>query len=214
MPPSVPSEESGQAADPDRNSARKTVSDARVQAISSARYKVTFTASAELRDKLDRLRELTRASHHGGDLAAIIEEAITEKLERVEARRLGKVKSRSKDLSATDTSAGSRHIPAAVKRAVSERDADRCTFVNATGRRCHERAGLEFHHDKPFALGGDRSPSNIRLLCRAHNAFFAEETYGPRAVDRHPRARLQSPGDPAGSLFASGVRCSISGITG
>jgi len=196
MPASVPFGDSGQAASPDRNSARETVSDARVQAISSARYKVTFTASAELRDKLDRLRELTRASHHGGDLAAIIEEAITEKLERVEARRLGKVKSRSKNLSDTDTSAGSRHIPAAVKRAVSERDADRCTFVNATGKRCSERAGLEFHHDEPFALGGDRSPANIRLLCSAHNAFFAEATYGSRAIDRHRRARIHPPGDP------------------
>jgi len=152
---------------------------------------------------LDRLRELTRASHHGGDLAALIEEAITEKLERVEARRLGKVKSPSKNLSDTDTSAGSRHIPAAVKRAVSERDADRCTFVNATGKRCSERAGLEFHHDKPFALGGDRSPANIRLICRAHNSFLAEATYGSRTIDRHRRARMHPPGDPARALFAS-----------
>ncbi len=98
MPPSVQSEESGQAADLDQNSARETVPAARVQAISSARYKVTFTASAELRGKMDRLQELTRSSHHGGDLVAIIEEAITEKLERVETRRLGKVKLRPKSL--------------------------------------------------------------------------------------------------------------------
>ena len=64
---SVPSEESGQAGEPERNSARETASDARVQTISPARYKVTFAASAGLRDKLDRLRELTLSSHHGGD---------------------------------------------------------------------------------------------------------------------------------------------------
>ena len=203
MPPSVQSEESGQAADLDQNSARETVPAARVQAISSARYKVTFTASAELRGKLDRLQELTRSSHHGGDLVAIIEEAITEKLERVETRRLGKVKSRPKSLSESDTSAGSRHIPAAVKRAVSERDADRCTFVNAAGTRCSERAGLEFHHDEPFALGGDRSPGNIRMLCRAHNAFLAESTYGSRTVDHHRRTRMQPPRDSTRALFAS-----------
>ncbi len=202
----VASEESGQGADLDQNSARETVSAVRVQATSPARYKVTFTASAELRDKLDRLRELTRSSHHGGDLAAIIEEAITEKLERVEARRLGKVKSRPKSMAATDTSAGSRHIPAAVKRTVSARDADRCTFVNAAGRRCRERAGLEFHHDKPFALGGDRSPGNIRLVCSAHNAFLAEATYGSQTIDRHRRTRSRTPGDPTKALFASGER--------
>ncbi len=169
-PPSAPAEESAQPADVGQESAPESSPVVRVLAISPARYKVTFTASAELRDKLQRLQELTRSSQRGGDLAAIIEEAVTEKLERVEARRLGKVKSRAKGIAATDNSvssrgiaatdnsAGSRHIPAAVKRAVSVRDANRCTFVNAAGKRCSERAGLEFHHDKPFALGGTRVP--------------------------------------------------------
>jgi len=128
----------------------------------------------------------------------------TEKLERVEARRLGKVKSRAKEMAAADTSAGSRHIPAAVKRVVSERDADRCTFVNPAGKRCSERAGLEFHHDKPYALGGDRSAANIRLVCKAHNAFLAEPPYGTRATDRYRRrAGMPPPGDRTSAPFAS-----------
>ena len=138
-----------------------------------------------------------RSSHHGGDLAAIID-----KLERVEAKRLGKVKSPPKGMAETDTSAGSRHVPAAVNRAVSARDADRCTFVNAAGKRCSKRAGLEFHHDKPFALGGDRSPGNIRMMCHTHNAFLAEATYGSRTIDRHRRATMQPPGDSTRALFA------------
>ena len=48
---------------------------------------VQFTAGAELRDKLDRLRALMRSSVPDGDLAAIIDAAVTEKLERLEARR-------------------------------------------------------------------------------------------------------------------------------
>ena len=56
-----------------------------------ARYKVQFTASAELKDKLERLRALMRSKVPDGDLAAIIEEAVTEKLERLEARRFAKM---------------------------------------------------------------------------------------------------------------------------
>jgi hypothetical protein len=65
-----------------------------------------------------------------GDLAAIIEEAVTEKLERLEARRFGATKAPRSRLSETDTSPRSRHIPAAVRRAVRERDGNRCGFVD------------------------------------------------------------------------------------
>ena len=151
-----------------------------VQPIAPARYKVTFTGSAEFCEKLDRLRSLMSDC----DLAAIIEKAVTEKLERIEAQRFGKTKTPRKSLDGTDTSAGSRYIPAAVKRIVVERDRDQCTFVNAAGRRCGSRGSLEFHHDEPYALGGDRSPENIRLLCRAHNGYLAESTYGKDVMKR------------------------------
>ena len=58
-----------------------------VQPLAPARYKVQFTASAGLRDKLERLQALLRSEVPDGDLASIIEQAVTEKLERLEARR-------------------------------------------------------------------------------------------------------------------------------
>jgi hypothetical protein len=58
---------------------------ATVQPLAPGRYKVQFTASTELRDKLERLRRLMRSSVPDGDLAAIVEAAVTEKLERLEA---------------------------------------------------------------------------------------------------------------------------------
>ena len=61
---------------------------AEVEPLSPARFKVQFTASAELRDKLDRLAALMP----GSDLASVIEGAVTEKLERLEAKRFGKTK--------------------------------------------------------------------------------------------------------------------------
>ncbi len=47
---------------------------AAVTPLAPARYKVEFTASAELREKLERLRALMRSSVPDGDLTAIIEE--------------------------------------------------------------------------------------------------------------------------------------------
>lgn len=58
-----------------------------VEPLAPARYRVQFTASAELHDKLERLQTLMRSSVPAGDLAAIIEAAVTEKLERLESRR-------------------------------------------------------------------------------------------------------------------------------
>jgi hypothetical protein len=55
-----------------------------VQPLARARYKVQFTASAELYDKLQRLQVLMRGAVPDGDLAVIIEQAVTEKLERFE----------------------------------------------------------------------------------------------------------------------------------
>ncbi len=48
----------------------------------------------------------------------LLEEAVTEKIERLESKRFGKTKAPRKSLAETQTSASSRYIPAAVKRAV------------------------------------------------------------------------------------------------
>jgi hypothetical protein len=161
--------------------------------LGASRFKVQFTASAELREKLERLQELMRASVPGGDLAAVIEAAVTEKLERLEARRYAKTKAPRTTLADTDTSPRSRNIPAAVRRAVYERDGGRCTFVDAQGRRCTERHRLEYHHaGKAWARGGDHSVGNIRLACHVHNQHLADLEYGRDWMGRcrRPGGRL------------------------
>jgi hypothetical protein len=55
-------------------------------------FKFEFTADAELRDKLERLRELMRSSIPDGDLGAIIEDAVTEYLS-VDSRRRSELSS-------------------------------------------------------------------------------------------------------------------------
>src|SRR5260221_1032979 len=172
-----------------------------VQPLSPGRYKVQFTASAEFRDKLERLRALVGSSMPDGDLAAVIEQAVTEKLERLEAcrfarttapRKLGgyprghesPVETADRETEKHDLSPNTRHIPAAGRRAVFERDGGRCRYVDEHGRRCDARDHLQFHHRHPFGLGGDHSVENIRLMCRGHNAYLAECDYGREAMAR------------------------------
>jgi len=149
-----------------------------VEPLAPARYRVQFTASAELHDKLERLRALMRPSVPDGDLAAIIEAAVTEKLERLEARRFGKTKAPRKSLEQTDPSPSSRYIPAPVKRVVWKRDRNQCVFVDDNGRRCARRNQLEFHHREPFGRGGDHRPGNIELMCRLITGISPSATTG------------------------------------
>jgi hypothetical protein len=169
-----------------------------VEPIAPARYKVQFTATAELRDKLERLRALMRSSVPDGDLAAIIDDAVTEKLQRLEARRFGHTTTPRKTPRDSNMAPSSRHIPAAVRRAVLERDGGRCRFVDAQGRRCTARDRLEFHHRHPFGHGGDHSPENVCLMCRTHNGYLADVDYGSReAGGARPRSS-PSPGVAGG----------------
>jgi 5-methylcytosine-specific restriction endonuclease McrA len=156
---------------------------AETEPLSPSRYKVAFTASAELRDKLERLQALMRSSGNDGDLASVIEAAVTEKLEKLEAKRYGKTKTPRKSLEETDTTPSSRYIPTPVKRAVFERDSGQCVYVDETGRRCTETARLEFHHLKPYGQGGDHSPDNVELRCHTHNWLQAELDYGKELMD-------------------------------
>jgi 5-methylcytosine-specific restriction endonuclease McrA len=202
-----------------------------IEPLAPARYRVQFTASAELHDRLERLRALMRSSVPGGDLAAVIDAAVTEKLERLESRRFGRSRTPANALpprraplsdgggpasagrgapspgmvvvaTGNDTaSAGrasrvtgggspaTRRVPAAVRRAVYERDEGRCRFVDAQGRRCTAREGLEFHHRRPFGHGGDHTVENLALACKAHNRYLAEVDYGREAMSRHRRWR-------------------------
>ena len=172
---------------------------ATVEPLSKARYKVEFTASEELRDKLQRLQALMP----GSELAAIIDAAVSEKLERVEAKRFGKTKHPRKSLEDADTSPGVRGISAAVRRFVWKRDGGQCTYETEDGRRCPAREKLEFHHDEPYALGGGRGPLNIRLMCSTHNAYMAELDFGKEKMDQY-RSSADRVGEPL-PAFEPGV---------
>ena len=86
------------------------------------------------------------------------------------------------------------------------RDQGQCTFESGDGRRCPERLGLQFHHDDPHALGGDRSADNVRLLCGPHNLYMAEMDYGKDKMEgyRGSADRVREP-KPSFQLFPDRV---------
>ena len=87
-PPSAPSPDKAQPSEPPPAPEPPAATKKRptVKPLAPASYLVRFTANAELRDKLQGLAALLPSM----DLASIIDEAVSEKLERLEARRYGK----------------------------------------------------------------------------------------------------------------------------
>jgi hypothetical protein len=152
--------------------------------IAPARFKVQFTAGAELEGKIARARALLRHQIPDGDLAAIVDRAVTLLLRDLERTRFAATEKPRRSLADADVTPRSRHIPAPVRRAVWERDGAQCTFVDEGGRRCAARERLQFHHQAPYGRGGDHDPSNVRLLCGAHNRYHAEIDFGRETVEQ------------------------------
>jgi len=145
-----------------------------VSPLAPERYKVQLTISRETHDKLRRVQDLMRHALPNGDAAEIFDRALTVLLEQLLRR---KVVATDRPRAARPATPRSRHIPAAVKRAVWARDAGQCAFVGPAGR-CTETGFLEFHHVTPFAAGGQARADNLELRCRAHNAYEAEHYFG------------------------------------
>lgn len=159
-----------------------------VEPLAPERYKIQFTANSETYEKLRRVQELLRHQIPDGDVGQVMDKALTMLLENLTRK---KVAATHRPREGGGTGNGSRHIPAAVKRAVWARDGGRCAFISKGGRRCHERGFLEFHHVVPHARGGEPTVDNVQLRCRAHNGYESEQYYGwvGRSFVREERRR-------------------------
>ena len=78
-----------------------------------------------------------------------------------------------------------RHIPAAVRRHVWQRDGGRCCYRDPlTGRRCTSSHLLQIDHLLPVAEGGGPEPDNLVLRCFAHHRM--RHGHGPAAPTEPP----------------------------
>ena len=80
-------------------------------------------------------------------------------------------------------------IPAAVRRAVWERDAGRCSWPLDQGGTCDSTHRLELDHIVPWAMFGGRTEDDLRLLCGLHNRLAARKAFGDRCIERYASGR-------------------------
>ena len=177
-----------------------------VEALAPQRYRVQFTIGQETHERLRRVQALLRRQIPDGDPAAIFDRALC-LLEAAEGKKRGlpgkprrpaskgarnyenRIRSGTDRRTSSEPvheeteraeDGRSRHIPAAVKRAVWWRDAGQCAFVSQAGQRCAQRTFLELHHIQPYALDGPATVGNIALRCRRHNQDEGEVVFGKR----------------------------------
>lgn len=134
-------------------------------------------------ERLERIREAR--GNPGASITSILTAALEKYIER------GKPKPpRTSDLRrtippasekrrATNSAHRTRYIPKATRNKIRIRADNRCEYVDSESRRrCDGRSGLQFDHIRAFALDGDHSEANLRLVCKAHNLLHAIETFG------------------------------------
>jgi hypothetical protein len=170
--------------------------------LSAERVLLKITIHRSTHDKMLHAQNLLGHQLPSGALEQVLDRAIDALIEKLEKRKYGATDQPRKSARA---SVNPRSISAQVKRAVRERDRDRCTFVAQDGHRCEARKFLEFDHALPVARGGQSTIGNLRLRCRAHNQYAAEQDYGsafmersgPKRSVREARRRERSgPGSP------------------
>ena len=146
-----------------------------VRPLAPDRFEFRFTGNGETRENLRLAQDLLRHANPGGDVGEIINRALRLLVEQLRRKKFATT---DRPCASRGTMPGSRDIAAKVRRPVGLRDDGRCTFVGKGGRRCNERAFVEFHHVEPYGVGGEATVANIKLLCRAHNRFESERFYG------------------------------------
>jgi hypothetical protein len=199
------------------------------------RYRVQFEASEEYVDLVERAKALLSHAAPGAGLVELHRRAmraLVAELEREKYAATARPRSPAARKSEPEASGGlgprqepehsaegepepeptpgrprqrGRHVPAAIRRAVFERDAGRCTYRSSSGERCRETARLELHHIEAFARGGEHRLDNVTLHCRAHDALAAEQDFGSDLVawardsSPHESWAVHDAGPPTGS---------------
>ncbi len=173
-------------------------------------YRLEMTIDGEMREELEYAQSLL--GHGAGEPAKILRQALKHYIALLEKRKFAATDRPRRATASERTNEHSRYVPAHAKRTVWERDGGRCTFVTADGVRCPARKGLEFDHIVLFARGGESTVENLRLRCRVHNQYEAEQALGEnfmaakRAEARRGAAPAMPPPPPEADETAQHMR--------
>ena len=172
------------------------------------------TVSRRLLAKLDAAREGLSHAIPGATAEQVLEAALDLLLAKqarargqvkkpratVEEHAMAEVVASESPADGLPTAAEPRHrrtgareaIPAAVRRAVWERDQGRCTWPLDAGGCCGSTHRLELDHVDPWAKGGESTAGNLRVVCGAHNRLAARQAFGARTAGRYARSAASS----------------------
>ncbi len=129
-----------------------------------AKVKLSFYASPELLEKLEKCKGLLAHQNYEGDLAKLIE-ILADK-----ALKVDDAPPRSAPQAQETQENRTRYIPKATQDFVWKRANHQCEYEK-NGKRCTSRHALEIDHIVEYAKRGSNKPENLRLLCSAHNKF-------------------------------------------
>ncbi|GAC1336321.1 MAG: hypothetical protein NVSMB23_00830 [Myxococcales bacterium] len=146
-----------------------------MQPLTPGLRRLNVTVSAEFIAELEQVRAALSHQCPDGDFEQVVRAAFKLVLERDRKRKALTDRPRRQCETPGDDA---RYVPAAVKRAVWERDRGRCTWPMGDGAICGATHRLELDHDLEVALGGKPTLGNIRLLCKSHNLLKAEQHLG------------------------------------
>jgi 5-methylcytosine-specific restriction endonuclease McrA len=146
-------------------------------------YRIQFTMSREMHDRLRQAQDSLRDIVPNGDPAVILDRALKVLLKELEKNKHAATYRPRRTEACTPRS---RRVPARIRREVWKRDGGQCAFVGPNGR-CTERGLLEYHHVQPYAAGGLTTTDNLQLRCRSHNRHEADLFFGP-FIARESRA--------------------------
>jgi hypothetical protein len=137
--------------------------------------RLNVTVSADFMAELEQVRAVLSHKFPDGDFEQVVREAFKLVLERDRKRKALTDRPRAQS---EPPGENDRYVPAAVNRAVWERDQGRCTWPMGDGEVCASTHRLEFDHDLEVALGGKPTIGNVRLLCKGYNLMKAEQHLG------------------------------------
>jgi hypothetical protein len=143
--------------------------------------RLSVTVSAEFMAELEQARAALSHRFADGDFEQVVREGFKLLLERDRKRKGLTDRPREQPV---ERGGDDRYVPAAVKRAVWERDRGSCTWPMGDGKLCGSTHQIEFDHDQEVALGGGPTIDNIRLLCKTHNLMKAENHLGRELMAR------------------------------
>src|SRR5512145_3218378 len=191
--PSMPVQSVEPAAPPAQAQAPRSAA----QPLTADLRRLHVTVSKRFLEKVEAARDALSHSHPAADVEQILEAGLDLLLERA-AKRRGLVKKPRSQPNPVADDGNPRQVPAAVRREVFVRDDGRCQWPTVGGGICGSTHRVELDHIVPVGRGGRPTVTNLRVLCDAHNALAARQTYGdafmgrfrpiPGASDRQPPA--------------------------